>query len=140
YNPFSTGDDENMAKVGVRRLRRWLQHVGDTLRGRRSVAAAFTRHRTRDQRERDERLTEGFIRHTTGMGGFATSTWQPPSRPTSVASLHAPAGSVLSHVPTAPHTAVSMPPPDIHGDDSSAQSNRSASISSAPEDFLWALF
>ncbi|KAJ2593584.1 hypothetical protein IWW49_000425 [Coemansia sp. RSA 1797] len=140
YNPFSTGDDENMVKVGVRRLRRWLQHMGDMLRGRRSVTTVFTRHRTRDQRERDERLTEGFIRHTTGMGGFATTTWQPPSRPTSVASLHAASGSVPSHVPTAPHTAVSMPSPDIHHDDSSAASNRSASISSAPEDFLWALF
>ncbi|KAJ2379675.1 Potassium channel, partial [Coemansia sp. RSA 2611] len=150
YNPFSRGDEDNMFAVGFRRFKRWLQHMGDILHGRRSVGDAFTRHRTKDQRERDERLTEGFIRHTTGMGGFAATTWHPPSRTQSFVSTPSvgrrPTSQSVAvfppHVSTAPHTAVSMPPPDQlrRMQTDSTQSERSASISSAPEDFLWAFF
>ncbi|KAJ2848370.1 Potassium channel [Coemansia brasiliensis] len=149
YNPFSANNDERMLRLGIRRFKRWLHHLGQLLRGERSLGRTFTRHRTKDQRERDERLTQGFIQHTTGMGGFAASSWQPPSPHQSFVSEHpverqetSQSASVFpQHSQTAPHTAMSMPPPNqLHNQSSTVSSNRSASISSAPEDFLWAFF
>ncbi|KAJ2773526.1 Potassium channel [Coemansia nantahalensis] len=83
YNPFGRGDDEGVLATARGRLRRVLRHLGEVLRGKRPVGDALTRHLTRDQRERDELITAGFIRHTTGMGGFADAAWQPPSPPAS---------------------------------------------------------
>ncbi|KAJ2652156.1 hypothetical protein IWW40_001353 [Coemansia sp. RSA 1250] len=148
YNPFSADNDERMFKLGIRRLKRSLHHLGQLLRGERSLGRTFTRHRTRDQRERDERLTQGFIQHTTGMGGFAATSWQPPSPHQSFVSEHpverqgtSQSASMSPHQQATPHTAMSMPPPtQLHNQSSNVSSNRSASISSAPEDFLWAFF
>ncbi|KAJ2080499.1 Potassium channel [Coemansia sp. RSA 988] len=149
YNPFSIGDDERMLKVGYRRFKRALQRAGEVLLGKRSLGNTFTRHRTKDQRQRDERLTEGFIRHTTGMGGFAASNWQPPSPSQSfvtpqpigqrqtLQSLH----TSPPHVQEPARNSISMPPPDqLQRMESSGESNRSASFSSAPDDILWAFF
>ncbi|KAJ2804825.1 Potassium channel [Coemansia guatemalensis] len=149
YNPFSIGEDEHMLKVGYRRFKRALQRAGEVITGKRSLGNTFTRHRTKDQRERDERLTEGFIRHTTGTGGFAASNWQPPSpsqsfvTPQPIAqhqtlqSLH----TSPPHVQEPARNSISMPPPDqLRRQESSSDSNRSASFSSAPDDILWAFF
>ncbi|KAJ2450944.1 Potassium channel [Coemansia sp. RSA 2336] len=141
YNPFSADHDEHMLKLGVRRIKRSWHHLGQLLRGKRSLGRTFTRHRTRDQREQDERLTQGFIQHTTGMGGFAATSWQPPSPHQSFVSEHPVERQATIPPPqTAPHTAMSMPPPNQLHNQSSNSVDRSASISSAPEDFLWAFF
>ncbi|KAJ2615254.1 Potassium channel [Coemansia sp. RSA 1365] len=149
YNPFSIGDDEHKLKIGYRRFKRAMQRAGEILGGKRAIGNTFTRHRTKDQRERDERLTEGFIRHTTGMGGFASSNWQPPSpsqsfvTPQPIAqhqtlqSLHA----SPPHVEEPTRNSISMPPPNqLRREESTGESNRSASFSSAPDDILWAFF
>ncbi|KAJ2160435.1 Potassium channel [Coemansia sp. RSA 552] len=147
YNPFSVGDDEHVVKVAARRLRRSLHHAGQVILGRRSIGGALTRHLTQDQRDRDERLTEGFIRHTTGMGGFAATSWQPPSRTQSIVSARPSSQRNTTQSMSAfpshsnhPHHTVSVPPPDRNDELSSVPTNRTASISSAPDDILWAFF
>ncbi|KAJ2716714.1 Potassium channel [Coemansia spiralis] len=160
YNPFGRGDDEGMFVTGFRRLRRSLHHLGEVLRGKRAFNASFTRHRTRDQRERDERITAGFIRHTTGMGGFANTSWQPPSPCPSLVSVvvdpdaprphsaHPPPTTFSAFGTPAPlpmRSAASVQHPDHarrsrrHHRGSSAGS-QSSSMSSSPEDILWAFF
>ncbi|KAJ2516831.1 hypothetical protein GGI11_003332, partial [Coemansia sp. RSA 2049] len=79
YNPFGTGDEDRMVNVGVSKLKKTFRHVREVVRGRRPVGDLVRLQRSADQMERDEQLTEGFIRHTTGAGGFAPGGWQAPS-------------------------------------------------------------
>ncbi|KAJ1890795.1 hypothetical protein LPJ66_007271, partial [Kickxella alabastrina] len=79
YNPFGVGEEDRMVQLGLSRLKRGLKHAGNIIRGKKSAKHLFSSQRTVGQRQRDESLTEGFIRHTTGLGGFNPSGWQPPS-------------------------------------------------------------
>ncbi|KAJ2552418.1 Potassium channel, partial [Coemansia sp. RSA 1933] len=79
YNPFGSGDEDRMVNVGMRKLQKSVHHIGEVLRGDRPLRDLFKLQRSADQKERDAQLTEGFIRHTTGMGGFAPDAWQMPS-------------------------------------------------------------
>ncbi|KAJ1772811.1 Potassium channel [Coemansia sp. RSA 1843] len=79
YNPFGTGDEDRVVSIGMRKLKKSFRHIGEVFRGQRPVRDLFKLQRSADQKERDNQLTEGFIRHTTGMGGFAPDGWQMPS-------------------------------------------------------------
>ncbi|KAJ2390752.1 hypothetical protein GGI23_005562 [Coemansia sp. RSA 2559] len=79
YNPFGTGDEDRMVNVGMRKLKRSFVRIGEVFKGKRPVRDLFRLQRSADQKERDDQLTEGFIRHTTGVGGFAPDGWQMPS-------------------------------------------------------------
>ncbi|KAJ1727642.1 Potassium channel [Coemansia biformis] len=152
YNPFGRGDDEGMLATGFRRLRHSLRHAGEVLRGRRPAREAFSRHRTKDQRARDEKIAAGFIRHTTGMGGFAGANWQPPSRspsPVSVVidpaprhhSAHPAAGgharSTPVPAPVRPFTSMQPAACSRRDSRSSERSSPSESFRSSPEDIIW---
>ncbi|KAJ1719394.1 Potassium channel [Coemansia erecta] len=79
YNPFGRGEEDRMVEVGLSRLKRVAHDAANLFKGDKSDKGVFSRRHTMDQRQRDESLTENFIRHTTGMGGFRTTDWQPPS-------------------------------------------------------------
>ncbi|KAJ2782032.1 Potassium channel [Coemansia interrupta] len=79
YNPFGRGEEDRMVKVGLSRLKRVAHDAANLFKRDKSDKGVFSRRHTVDQRQRDESLTEHFIRHTTGMGGFRTTDWQPPS-------------------------------------------------------------
>ncbi|KAJ2778404.1 Potassium channel [Coemansia javaensis] len=148
YNPFSHDDEDSMAAIGLRRIRRALQHTGEVLRGKRPLWGTLTRHRTRDQRERDRQLAEGFIRHTTGLGGFAPTSWQPPSPAPSFVSEPSPAehraqsahpsGAHAARSPEPLRAAASMPPE--RRTRARRVSSATSSLSETPEDIVWALF
>ncbi|KAJ1797266.1 Potassium channel [Coemansia sp. RSA 2399] len=117
YNPFGTGDEDRMVNVGMRKLKRSFVHVGEIFKGKRPVRDLFKLQRSADQKERDDQLTEGFIRHTTGVGGFAPNGWQVPSPLASPTHLPAtddlvplsPSPSVLSRASESPGAATLLP-------------------------------
>ncbi|KAJ2834554.1 Potassium channel [Coemansia furcata] len=94
YNPFSHGEDDRLVQEGITSLKRAMTTVGKVFRGQTSLKNVF-RHRGADARRRqqDETLTEVFVRQATGMGGFNTAEWQPPS----------PHASLVSVVPDVPY-------------------------------------
>ncbi|KAJ2442289.1 hypothetical protein GGF42_007006 [Coemansia sp. RSA 2424] len=64
-----------------------MTNVGKLFRGQKSLKGIFRRGKEDDQRRRrDETLTEVFVRQATGMGGFSTAEWRPPSPHASLAS------------------------------------------------------
>ncbi|KAJ1986912.1 Potassium channel [Coemansia sp. RSA 1358] len=107
YNPFGAGDEDRVVNIGLTKLKRAMRHIGDIFKGKKSLKQTFTYQRSADQRHLDDQLTEGFIRHATGMGGFAPSGWQPPSP--SVSPAHLPSTNNLEplppsfSLPTSPH-------------------------------------
>ncbi|KAJ2811548.1 hypothetical protein FBU31_007754, partial [Coemansia sp. 'formosensis'] len=93
YNPFSHGEDDRLVQEGITSVKRAMTTVGKVFRGQTSLKNVF-RRRGADARRRqqDETLTEVFVRQATGMGGFNTAEWQPPS----------PHASLVSVVPSVP--------------------------------------
>ncbi|KAJ2582796.1 Potassium channel, partial [Coemansia sp. RSA 1836] len=87
YNPFSQGEDDRLVEEGITSLKRAMTNVGKLFRGQKSLKGIFKRGKEDDQRRRrDETLTEVFVRQATGMGGFSTAEWRPPSPHASLAS------------------------------------------------------
>ncbi|KAJ2878911.1 hypothetical protein IWW38_006219, partial [Coemansia aciculifera] len=74
YNPFGHGEDDRLVKEGITSLKRAMTNVGRLFRGQISLKSIFKRRKQDDQRrQRDETLTEVFVRQATGMGGFRTT-------------------------------------------------------------------
>ncbi|KAJ2113717.1 Potassium channel [Coemansia sp. RSA 922] len=112
YNPFSQGEDDRLMQEGITSLKRAVTNVGKFFRGQKSLKSVFKRRRADDQqRQRDETLTEVFVRQATGMGGFRAAEWQPPSPHASLASAVS-LPSVLGELPPVVNVQVrdSLPP------------------------------
>ncbi|KAJ2070374.1 hypothetical protein GGI16_009336, partial [Coemansia sp. S142-1] len=112
YNPFSQGEDDRLVQEGITSLKRAVTNVGKFFRGQKSLKSVFKRRRADDrQRQRDETLTEVFVRQATGMGGFRAAEWQPPSPHASLASAVS-LPSVLGELPPVVNVQVrdSLPP------------------------------
>ncbi|KAJ2742718.1 Potassium channel [Coemansia sp. BCRC 34301] len=87
YNPFSHGEDDRLVEEGITSLKRAMTNVGKLFRGQKSLKNVFRRRKDdAKRRQRDDTLTEVFVRQATGLGGFAAAEWQPPSPHASLAS------------------------------------------------------
>ncbi|KAI8325784.1 hypothetical protein GQ54DRAFT_177191 [Martensiomyces pterosporus] len=88
YNPFSHGEEDRAVHIGVTRLKKAGYNIREVLKGRKSLKEILRSRHSEKDRKHDRTLTEGFIRHATGMGGFGPSDWQPASPPASLISDH----------------------------------------------------
>ncbi|KAJ2728516.1 Potassium channel, partial [Coemansia sp. BCRC 34962] len=112
YNPFSHGEDDRLVQEGITSLKRAAINVSKFFRGQKSLKNMFKRRGADDQqRQRDETLTEVFVRQATGMGGFNPAEWQPPSPHASLASSVSPP-SVLGGPPVVNVQVRDSPPPE----------------------------
>ncbi|KAJ1837521.1 Potassium channel [Coemansia sp. RSA 2703] len=134
YNPFGHGEEDRMVEVGLSRLKRVARDTANLFTGKKSGKGVFSRRHTTDQRQRDEALTENFIRHTTGLGGFGATNWQPPSPqmlPRSRSVSHPKPlgpGSPIALSPVAVTPAETVAPPDSEGVDHSIPASQVQSL------------
>ncbi|KAJ1957771.1 Potassium channel [Linderina pennispora] len=83
YNPFGDGSEDRAVDIGFRRLRKFASSVRAMATGKMSFGQWISSQRNKRDPVKDDALTDGFIRHATGMDGFGPSEWQPPSPPAS---------------------------------------------------------